>query len=501
MKPDELIKYLQNQDPMTNLPMSPDMATGQMPGVPALPGMSNDSGHSMVKSPYPPLEGSGPNEEEELFADGGIVPDSTTPEAEPEESSIILKLREMLMGKNGDVMSDQNQVQKANAVDNSYADGGIVSKVKDYVSKQYDKAKKGPMIDDSTLQGFQNLVSSPTAQSVPPQTNGYAAGGFPTDPLLTPGAADFGQALNPSAIPQPSFDPRAGLPPMPPAPPQAPIQPPVQAPISQNRENTLLSPQRDNVPNPYFAQQKAQLNKYGPEQQLAFVQSLQKQRSGLAGTGAVALGGLADALMQGVARAGNPGYADRIRGQQNQYAKEQIDALEGANKSNKENIEGNAQIDSMNPTSQLSKVAQNSYGPLLIKNGFKPQQVQGMSAKNIADLTGKTVDALKAESEAKMAAATLGLHQQEAANTVRHQKTEEELAQEARVQSAGKELSEHPIQRMLGILPGQSGLEKMVNGGESVNQPAAPQINSQVEYDSLPKGAVFMWNGKQGRKP
>ncbi len=498
MKPDELIKYLQNQDPMTNLPMSPDMATGQMPGVPALPGMSQDSGHSMVKSPYPPLEGSGPNEEEEMFADGGIVPDATTPESEPTESPIILKLRELLMGKKGDLMADQNQVQKADAVDNSYANGGMVDKMKDYVSKAYGKAKKGPMIDDSTLQGFQNLVSSPTAQGVPPQTNGYASGGFPTDPLLMPGPADFGQALNPASIPQPQFDPKAGLPPTPPVvPPQVPVNPPVKVPVQPS-----AAPQPVQGANPYFAQQKAELGKYGPEQQLALVQALQKQQNGLGGRVPVALGGLADALMQGVARAGNPGFADRIQGQQNNQAAQQISALENAGKVNKENLEGNAQIDSMDPSSQLSKVAQNSYGPLLIKNGFKPQQVQGMSAKNIADLTGKTVEALKAESEAKMAAATLGLHQQEAANTVRHQKTEEELAQEARVQSAGKELSEHPIQRVLGILPGQSGLEKMVNGGnDSTNQPAAPQINSQVEYDSLPKGAVFMWNGKQGRKP
>ncbi len=475
MKPDELVKYLQMQDPETHLPMDSKMVTGQMPGVPALPGMSEDDGHSMVKSPYPPLEGSGPNEEEELFSDGGPVSVSsgTSTNADmPQESPIIVKLRELLMGKKGDIAADQNQVQKANEVDNlychggsvSYSNGGMVDKVKEHLSKLYDKAKKGPMVNDSTLAGFQNLVSSPTAQGqVPPQDPGYAMGGFPNDPLLSQ-PSNFAQALQ-----GPQFDPKAGLPPVAPAP--APVAPPVQpqaaAPISPIQDKPQISPNGVNPAAQYFAGQHNAVNQYGPEQQLALQKALIQQRSGLAGRAPVALGGLADALMQGVARAGNPGFADRIQGQQNELAKEQISGLENAGKTNKENVEANAQIDAMDPRSQLSKVAQDSYGPLLLKNGFKPQQVQGMSAKNIADLTGKTVEALKAESEAKMATAALGLHQLELNNNIRHQGVEEGLNKEAKVQEAGKELAAHPFQRMLGILPGQSGLEQVVNGGNA----------------------------------
>jgi len=453
MKPEELIQYLQNQDPATKLPMSPEMATGQLPGVPGLPGMSEDSGHSQIHSPYPPLSESGPNEEEELFSDGGVVGSSDTAK-DSGESPIIIKLREMLMGKKGDLTSDQRNVQAANQVD-QYSNGGMVDKVKEHISKMYDKAQKGPMLEDSTLQGFQNMVSSPTAKAP-----GYARGGMIDDPLMTPPPASFAQALQPASIPQPStgFDPHIGLPP---APPSMPVQQ-APAPISPRPDIMPLSPQRDNQ---YFQQQHNQVNSYGPEQQRLLQAALQKQRTGLGGKLPVALGSLADSLMQGVARAGNPGFADRIQGQQNELAKEQMGALEGAGKLSKENLEANAQIDAMDPRSPLSKVAQDSYGPLLIKNGFKPQQVQGMSAKNIADLTGKTVEALKAESEAKMAAATLGLKTQEAENTVRHQKVEEGLGQSHEVMKAGEELRAHPIQRMLGILPGQKGLEQTVDSG------------------------------------
>ncbi len=512
MKPDELVKYLQMQDPETHLPMDSKMATGQMPGVPALPGMSEDSGHSRVKSPYPPLEGSGPNEEEELFSDGGQVSVSsgTSTNADmPQESPIIVKLRELLMGKKGDLMADQNQVQKADQVDNSYcsggkvgySDGGTVDKVKDYLSKAYGKAKKGPMIPDSTLAGFQNLVSSPTAQApTPPQAPGMAMGGFSDDPLLSPAPANFAQALNPASIPQPTFNPRAGLPPTPPPAPVAPVQPQAATPvISPTGPTPQIAPNGVNPAAQYFQGQHNAINSYGPEQQLALQKALIQQRSGLAGRAPVALGGLADALMQGVARAGNPGFADRIQGQQNELAKEQIGGLENAGKTNKENVEANAQIDAMDPRSVLSQTIQKSYGKLL--KGFTPDQIANMSAKNISDITGKSVDTLKAESEAKMAAATLGLHSAELQNNIRHQGVEEGLNKEAKVQEAGKELAAHPIQRMLGILPGQSGLEQVVNGGNASATDTAftPDVLSYAQTHGIsPQQAAAVKKARTG---
>ncbi len=484
MKPKELTKYLQNQDPKTGLPMSPEMATGQMPGVPALPGFD---------MPEHVKADNDDDESEELFAEGGAVPE---PKPE-EESPIIIKLREMLMGKpDSSIMSDQNQVQKADKVDNSYSKGGMVQQVKDHISQLYDKAKKGPLLPDSTLAGFQNLVSSPTAQSPAPTTPGYAGGGFISDPLLSQ-PQSFQEALTPPAGPQ--FNPQAGLPIAPNPPPQASIMPAQTLAPTPAASPAAIAP--NSASNPYFSQQKAQLGKYGPEELLALQNSLQEQRQGLGSKVPVALGGLADAIMQGVARAGSGGFADRIQNQQNEMAKEKLGAFESAGKMNKENVEGNAQIDAMDPKSQLSKVAQASYGPLLIKNGFKPGQVQGMSAKNISDLTGKTVEALKAESEAKMAAASLGLKAQAQKSEEQHQRSEEERSKADEIMKAGDRLQKSPIQRLFNKIPGQAGLENIVGGSKEEAAPAfSPDVMNYAQKHGIsPQEALAYKNARGGR--
>lgn len=303
------------------------------------------------------------------------------------------------------------------------AEGGIVEdktwkdKLKDYMLSNFGKPTHEM---GSNLEGFHNLLTrnSDIANSIDPvvqpssgTTQGYAQGGvIGQDP-------DFINQLASGTVPGLQFNPNAGLPPTPPPqmPPVAPPMP-VQAPIAPNPINN------------YLDQQKAQLNKYGPEQQLALSQNLLKQRQSVPQIAGRALGTMGDAIMQGVARAGSGGFADRIQGQQDAVAKQQMESLEKAGTQNIARTEANMKLDAQDPRSALSKVAQQTWGTLLAKNGFKPEQIANMPASSIAALTGQTVEALKAKAEAEMARASLGLKTQEAAQTKAHQTAEEGIA-------------------------------------------------------------------------
>lgn len=258
-----------------------------------------------------------------------------------------------------------------------------LEKVKAYLMQLYnsDKIQNGNPDLSPTLPGLQNMADK--AAGIEPQ--GYANGGVVDNDF-------YNQLQQGTAIQPPQFDPTIGMPPTPP--PVAPQQPlPAVNPIQQ-----------------YLGGQRAQIGKYGPEQQLAVANDLINKRQSFGAKAPVALGGLADSIMQGVARAGSGGFADRIQGQQNKLAEEKIGAMDRAGTQNLAQVEATSKLDAMDPNSPVSKVAQQTWGALLAKNGFKPEQIAQMPASSIAALTGQTVEALKAESEAKMAAATLGLN-------------------------------------------------------------------------------------------
>jgi hypothetical protein len=271
-----------------------------------------------------------------------------------------------------------------------YAEGGIV---KDYISKLYEKLLGGPVgapdstlgTDTTGLQGIANKLAEArpelrhdvneanAADAIDPvipastgTATGYADGG-----VVDMGPSDDG-SVDLSQLPQtPSFDPKAGLPP----------QPPVQAPIAPAQSPLT----------PYINQQKVAVNQYGPEQQLAVQnQILKQQRSpgSLIGQG---LAGLGDALSTGVGRAASPGFLPALQNRQNEQAKMQIEGLKGAREANQQNIQEQIKLTAKDPSSPLSKAAQQSYGPELIKMGATKEQVAQMPADIISDVAAKNI--------------------------------------------------------------------------------------------------------------
>lgn len=339
---------------------------------------------------------------------------------------------------------------------------GDLDKVKEFLMALYNspRVQNGNPAMSPTLPGLQNLADQagqgqPAANQVSTD-NGFAEGG-----------------LVPDQQPPIQFDPTSGMPP------QAPVSP-LTASLNQQRQ---------------------QANQYGPEQQMQVSKNLMQQQNGLRGTVANAGTGLADALMQGVARAGNPGFQANLQNRQAQQAGTQLEALKGAREANNQNLETNQKLDSMDPMSPVSKTAQQTYGALLLRNGFKPEQVAKMPASSIAQLTGQTVEALKAESEAKMAAATLGLKGQQLQQDVKHQTAEEDVARgnlanktEEDKRNMLKETASHYLLHPINAFKASGELGKMGLGtGDAVNPAgeAPKMINSQIEYDALPPGATY----------
>jgi len=103
------------------------------------------------------------------------------------------------------------------------------------------------------------------------------------------------------------------------------------------------------------------------------------------------------------------------------------------------------QLEAKSPSSPLSQQLQQTYGPLLKKIGFSDEDIFKMSASNISDLTGKSVDMMKAESEAAMAAASLGLNTYKAKAEVEHQKKEDESSAKKERAGAAKQLAERGV--------------------------------------------------------
>lgn len=120
---------------------------------------------------------------------------------------------------------------------------------------------------------------------------------------------------------------------------------------------------------------------------------------GLQGKGAVALGGLADALMQGVARAGSSDFMGKIQGAQQADITRQTEAMQKARESNIQGVELTQKLDAQDPKSPLSKLTQSSYQPLMNRLGY--HNTSGMSAAQIetvakvaAEFGGKEMERL-----------------------------------------------------------------------------------------------------------
>ncbi len=138
----------------------------------------------------------------------------------------------------------------------------------------------------------------------------------------------------------------------------------------------------------YLTGKRGQLAKYGADNQMALQARTDMDRNSLPYMAKDAGKGFADALMMGVAGAGNPNWQGQFENQQNEQANQRMQTMRGANDANLKQIEGGMSLDKMDAKSPLSKSSQQTYAPLFQKLGYQPASINNMSAANIENAIG-----------------------------------------------------------------------------------------------------------------
>jgi len=336
-----------------------------------------------------------------------------------------------------------------------------------YNSKGVPEAGSTLGTDNTGLQGLANQAAG-VPSNAPSRgyahggmVQGYAPGGEVTDPNEITDTSGIDAIANAGAPPI-QFNPQAGLP----------LAPAPQAPLNVD-PNAITN---------YLSQQKAALGKYGPEQQMAVSNDILGRQNGVRGTIANAGAGLADALMQGVARAGNPGFQQNLQNRQDKQAELQLNALKGAREANVQNVEQGSKLDAMDPNSAQSKAAQASQGLFLSALGFDPKTISKMSAVQIPEAISTIKDLGIKDRELAVAKFKAQIEANQLAETTRSHKAEEsnkakelaETAKEHGVQAGlkGEEIQSGQLEKLaaepitsrlsnlVGLNPAQTSLEK-----------------------------------------
>jgi hypothetical protein len=358
-----------------------------------------------------------------------------------------------------------------------FADGGTVSyqppkpnepsmdwkdQLKEYMEKNFQPHHEM----GSNLEGFQNLMKDKVQAStdVP-----HMADGGEVDWMQ--GAAE--KMTAPPTMPTvPQFNPKAGLPPS--LPPTMPLQQP-QRPVLAPNPAPMASPMpANNEVSNYLNSQKEQIGKYGPEQQMAVQQALLKGRTGLGGSLAAAGGGLADAIMQGVARAGPSNFQERIQNQQKGISDEIMQTMEKARTANIQNVEAKQKIDEMNPDSPLSKAKQAAYTPVLQALGYNPQAISRMAGSNIDTVTNIAAQYGGKKLEVLMKQAEIAMKQMELGETTRAHKAEESNVEAKQAEEAATALAAHPILHPINAIRANKALAQTAGIGNAAQPSTGP---------------------------
>ena len=283
--------------------------------------------------------------------------------------------------------------------------------------------------------------------------------------------------------PAPVFNPSGGLPP--PAAPPPMMLPPAVAPSGQ-----------DGLPS-YLAQQQAMLNKYGPEDQMALEQAIQKQRTGLVPNLALAGTGLADAIMQGVARAGPSNFQSNLQNRLDKNQEGQRQALEHAQTANLARMKQQMELATYDKTSPISRMTQRSNTPLLTKLGYTPEQIAQVPASVMPEITKNELAFTESQGKIQEAEAVhelmAGIQGKVLAEN--HRKNmQDALDRKAALEQHADEVSTaHP-----GVTIGKAlikGAQKMLGGGSNYTPDV---LNYASAHNITPAAAQAIKNKRMG---
>lgn len=239
----------------------------------------------------------------------------------------------------------------------------------------------------------------------------------------------------------------------------------------------------------FLAQQKAGFAKYGPEQQIAQQEALNRQRSGLVPTLARATGGFADALMQGVARAGPSNFEANITNQQNKLAGETMDTMRNAQAGKSAQMQQEMKLSMDDPKSAISGVAQKSEAQTLLKLGWTDDQIKQASANTIGEATKNGLGYFEAKAKADEAKA---LHEMQAGTAAaslkqihEHQTAEEKAAADALALRKKENEISHPF---------ATGIHDLLNPDTTAQAPTGP-----LGATTIKNGKTYEWSPSTGK--
>lgn len=280
----------------------------------------------------------------------------------------------------------------------------------------------------------------------------------------------------------------------------------IQAGLDEQKNNEKVSDshpglQPDDLTN-YIKGQETQLDKFGPEKQAQVMQSLQK---GYQSPGNVlAKGGatLADAIMQGVARAGSSGNLAAIDQREQQNLQRAAETGKNLNEQNQQGVKEKMALEQMTGKSPLGSSYIASLEPLVRKlyPNLTDEQWGKISSNPTAlqAMLGPSVDMKKVEGELAMRDAMLGAtseHYRAEARNQEAQRKEEDL--KSRIDTL-KETAKHTVLHPFEAAKAAKELARLGQGSESS---FAPDVLSYAQKHGItPEQAQEQKNRRMGGK-
>jgi hypothetical protein len=216
-------------------------------------------------------------------------------------------------------------------------------------------------------------------------------------------------------------------------PPMAPTAP-IASPVAQVPPSAQPAPVSAPTDASYDAQASKVMGGVTPEMLQALAQKFARPTAGQAVGMGVA--GIGDAIASIGGR--EPGHMKNAMDMFQKNREMQMKVPEAMAAMGKEKYGLSQTLQEKDPNSLLSKYAQDAYGNLGKNIGIN---LSHASASLIADVTGKSVEAFKAEMESKMKGREFNLGEKSFENTARHERTEEGLAARTKQQEAAKALA------------------------------------------------------------
>lgn len=253
----------------------------------------------------------------------------------------------------------------------------------------------------------------------------------------------------------------------------------------------------------YLEEKRSAIGKYGADRQYdAEMRNVNARRGlgyGLAAGGAT----LADAIMQGVAGAGNPGFAKQLEDRVSGLADREAGAMERARKNTMEEVDAKQKVDYMDPGSTMSKMYQEAFGPIFQKMGYSPASVFKMPASQIANIATLGIQFEDAKSQQELKRAMLGIQGMTAkANIINQVQQRKEAGEKSRMEAA-EGLQKRPWYQKIAEapfvpLPKSAATKEMERQLEDTGATEHSfGSESEAEAAGLPAGTEVRINGRR----